>query len=56
MRRKEFEPIPADLLIQHVALTFILVLNWSVERKDELDPKQVNAIFRALVAPILAAS
>jgi AcrR family transcriptional regulator len=56
MRRKEFEPIPPDLLIQHVALTFIMVLNWSVERKDELDPKQVNAIFRALVAPILTAS
>ena len=55
LRRKELDPISADLLIQHVASTFILVLNWSVERKEQLDPKQVNATFRALVYPILAA-
>lgn len=56
MRRKEIDPIPTDLLIQHVASTFILVLNWSIERKEWLNPKQVDAIFRALVSPILAAN
>jgi AcrR family transcriptional regulator len=56
IHRKELEQIPADLLIQHVASTFILVLNWSVERKEQLEPKQVNATFRALVYPILAAN
>jgi len=56
MRRKELDPIPADLLIQHLASTFILVLNWWVERKDDLAPKQVDAIFRALVSPILTAN
>ena len=39
VRRKEFEPIPADLLIQHLASVFILALNWSTKRKEELDPK-----------------
>jgi AcrR family transcriptional regulator len=46
--------IPGDLLVQHVASTFILVLNWWVERKVALDPGQADTLFRALILPTLA--
>jgi AcrR family transcriptional regulator len=55
-RRRASGPIPPDLLVQHVASTFILVLNWWVESKNPLPPKEVNALFRSLVSPILAAT
>jgi hypothetical protein len=38
-----------------VASTFILVLNWWVEESSPLAPKEVDAVFRALVLPTLAA-
>jgi hypothetical protein len=37
-----------------VASTFILVLNWWVESRNPLPPKDVNALFLALVQPTLA--
>lgn len=48
--------IPADLLVRHLASTFVLVLDWWIEHKDSLPPKQVDSVFRALVSPILAES
>ena len=54
--RKDPGPVPTDLLVQHIASTFILVLNWWIERKDALAPKQVDELFRALVFPILSAN
>jgi AcrR family transcriptional regulator len=48
-RRKTHGPIPEELFVQYVASTFILVLNWWVERKTGLAPAQVDALFRALV-------
>jgi AcrR family transcriptional regulator len=53
--RKPAGQIPQDLLVQYVASTFILVLNWWVETKSPLTPKEVNNLFRALVRPTLAA-
>jgi AcrR family transcriptional regulator len=47
--------VPAEVLCQHVASTFILVLNWWVERSS-LPAREVNDLFRALVLPTLAAS
>jgi len=47
--RKTHGLIPEDLFVQYVASTFVLVLNWWVERKVELAPAQVDALFRALV-------
>ena len=55
-RRRASCPIPPDLLVQYVASTFILVLNWWVERRSQLPPREVNALFRALVKPTLAAA
>ena len=48
--------ISPDLLIQYVASTFILVLNWWVESRSPLPPNEVNDLFRALILPTLAAT
>ena len=53
--RKAVGPIPRDLLVQYVASTFILVLDWWVESRSKLPPEEVNDLFRALVLPALAA-
>lgn len=53
-RRKTADQIPADLLVQYVASTFILVLNWWVESSSPLAPREVNDLFRALILPTLA--
>lgn len=54
-RRKTAAPISPDLLIQYVASTFILVLNWWVEC-SRLPPKEANDVFRALILPTLVAN
>jgi AcrR family transcriptional regulator len=55
-RRKSAAKIPPDLLVQYVASTFILVLNWWVESKSPLPSREVNDLFRALILPTLAAT
>jgi AcrR family transcriptional regulator len=55
-RRKAAGQISPDLLVQHVASTFILVLNWWVEIRSPPPPKEVNELFRALILPSLAAT
>ena len=54
-RRKAAGRIPADLLVQFVASIFILVLNWWVESRNPLPPKEVNEVFCALILPTLQA-
>src|SRR5262245_1606878 len=53
-RRKTAGQIPPDLLVQYVASTFVLVLNWWVESNSELRPKEVDDVFRGLILPTLA--
>lgn len=48
--------IPPDLLVQCVASTFVIVLNWWVESRSALSSEEVNNLFRALVMPTLAAA
>jgi AcrR family transcriptional regulator len=55
-RRKTAGRIPPEILVQYVASTFILVLNWWVESRSPLPPKEVNDLFRALIVPTLAAT
>src|SRR5215469_10628723 len=50
-RQKAASQIPPDLLVQFVASTFIVVLNWWVESRNPLPPKEAHALFRALTAP-----
>jgi len=53
-RRKAAGQISPDLLVQYVASTFILVLNWWVESRSPLPPNEVNDLFRELILPTLA--
>jgi hypothetical protein len=55
-RRKAAGQISPDLLVQFVASTFILVLNWWVESRSPLSAKEVNDLFRALTLRTLAAA
>ncbi len=55
-RRKTAGRIPPDLLVQHMASTFVLVLNWWVESKSPLSAKEVNDLFRTLILPALAST
>jgi hypothetical protein len=55
-RLKTSEQIPSDLVVQYVASTFILVLNWWVENRNPLAPKGAHDLFRALVLPTLTAA
>ena len=47
--------IPADLLSEYVASTFVLVLNWWLDCKMPMPPKQIDSLFRTLTSPTLAA-
>lgn len=42
-------PAAVDLVAQHVASTFVLVLNWWVESAPSLSPIDVDARFRELI-------
>lgn len=55
-RRKTAAQIPSDIVVQYVASTFILVLNWWVESRSPLPPKDVDDLFRVLILPTLAAT
>lgn len=55
-RRQSGARIPADLLAQYVASTFNLVLDWWVESRSPLPPRDVDDLFRSLVLPTLAAT
>jgi len=55
-RRKTAGGVPPELLVQCVASTFVIVLNWWVESRSSLPPKEVNDLFRALITPTLAAA
>ena len=47
--------IPPDLLAQYIASTFVLVLNWWIESRSPLGPKEVNDLFRSMLLPTLTA-
>ena len=45
--------IPADLMSEYVASTFVLLLNWWLDKKMFLSPKEMNDLFRKLISPTL---
>ena len=53
--RRTASPIPRNLLAQYVASTFVLVLNWWLDSRNPLPPREVNDLFRALILPTLTA-
>jgi AcrR family transcriptional regulator len=46
-------PVPADLLAQHIASTFVLVLHWWLDHNATASPAEADRLFRALVIPVL---
>ncbi|HEU5238834.1 MAG TPA: TetR/AcrR family transcriptional regulator [Pyrinomonadaceae bacterium] len=52
-RRGKIVGMPANVLVNYVAATFVLVLNWWVEADSPLAAKEVDELFRALVLPTL---
>jgi AcrR family transcriptional regulator len=47
--------MPKDLLVEYIVSTFILVLNWWVESRSPLSPRQVDDLFLSMVLPTLTA-
>ena len=48
------ERMPTDLLIGHVASSFVMVLDWWVESRSPLTVAEVDSLFRALALPVLS--
>ena len=53
--RKSVGQIPPDLIAAYVASTFVRVLNWWLDKKMRISPKEINEVFRRLTLPTLAA-
>jgi len=49
--RKPSLQIPDDLVSSYVASTFVLVLNWWLDKGMPLAPKEINDVFRKLIGP-----
>ncbi len=52
-RRKAVKSVSPDLVVQYVASTFVLALDWWLESENPLPPKEVDELFHALVLPTL---
>jgi hypothetical protein len=48
--------IPADLAVEYIVTTFILVLNWWVESRSPLSAREVDDVFLALVVLALTSA
>jgi AcrR family transcriptional regulator len=46
--------VPRDLLARHLTSTFVVVLEWWVDRQSKLSAGEVDDVFRRLVLPALA--
>jgi AcrR family transcriptional regulator len=53
--RQSAPQIPPEVVSAYVASTFVLVLNWWLDKKMRLAPKEINDVFRRLTLPTLAA-
>lgn len=55
-RRKASKLMPANLIVQYVASTFVLVLDWWIDTKKPLPPKEIDELFLAMVLPTLSSA
>ncbi len=55
-RARKLGRAPPDLLAQYIASTFVLVLDWWVDRNCIPAPAQADELFRSLVVPAFANS
>lgn len=54
LQRKSARHVPANLFSSYVASTFVLVLNWWLDNRMRLPPKEINDVFRKFTLPTLA--
>jgi AcrR family transcriptional regulator len=48
------DQLPPELLAEHVASTFILVLNWWLDAESVLSATAVDGLFRSLIRPAVS--
>jgi AcrR family transcriptional regulator len=48
--------IPREVVVDYVATTFVLVLNWWIDSRSPLTAREADAVFRSLVMPTLRSS
>lgn len=53
--RKPTGQISIDLVSEYLASTFVLVLNWWLDKRMFLPPNEIDHLFRSLTMPTLAA-
>ena len=53
-RRQSPRQMPPEVVSAYVASTFVLVLNWWLDTRMRLPPKEINDVFRRLTSPTLA--
>lgn len=53
--RQSSRQIPPEVVSAYVSSTFVLVLNWWLDTRMRLPPKEINDVFRRLTLPTLAA-
>lgn len=51
--RSRRAPVAPELLAQHIASTFVLVLHWWLDHETATAPADADRLFRALVMPVL---
>lgn len=51
--RSRQSPIVPELLAQHIASTFVLVLHWWMDHDGTATPAEADRLFRVLVMPVL---
>lgn len=51
--RSRRSPLVPELLAQHIASTFVLVLHWWIDHGGATTAAQADSLFRALVMPVL---
>lgn len=55
-KRASERKVPEDLLSEYVASTFVLVLDWWVDRGMRQPPTNIDQLFRTLITPTLIAA
>jgi AcrR family transcriptional regulator len=55
-RHELVSPRTADLIVWHVASTFVGVLNWWLDGEPSLTANEIEAVFRSLIVPTLSAA
>ena len=53
--KKSAGQIPPGIVAAYIVSTFVLMLNWWLDKKMRLAPPEVNDIFRSLTLPTVAA-